>query len=764
MVSAADLQAGPPTQPVTEKIDFDRDIQPIFALSCMRCHGPEKPRSHFRLDNRASALQGGNENTNDVVPGDSRSSLLLRYVARQVPDMEMPPVGRGDPLTPQQISRLRAWIDQGADWGITNQGPQTDLMVDAMVGGRAVHGNEAKFRELENTRDGAVGGVNDFSLHEQVNPSEKLSLDGRVQVPNQDYQLNLALDETDRGFVHAGFDQWRKYYDSSGGYNALAAPPEYNLNQDLYVDDGRFWVDLGLTPPNRPQVVLGYEYQYRQGSEATLDWGNATSQNLHLYPASQAVDEGTHILKLEVSQNLHGWQWADSARVEFDRENNTGTETSFFSAGGSTFNSLLNSQDSYHDVQGMNTLTLNKQIRDWWRVDGGLYYSKLDGGDLFNQPQNGLGSQAITLQRESEIFSVASLFTPLKHLDLSLASQNEWTRESGWGDGVPDLNLFANVPVWSAEDTFKSSQTAGLHYTRIPFTVLFSEARFQEENDREDQSQDAGGPDEFLRQTDPFNLHRDLRAGFNTSPWRWFSLSVQYHNQSSDTDDHLLADVSEGLPVALTNGYPGFILNRKIAGNGLETKLVLRPSGWMSATLTCNLTGTDYKSNTNPAFDPALLELVTPGGEILDGRTRDQTFGLSSTLTPCRRWYFTSALTFSDTRLSTADNGDSSVEPYQGNTWTLSTTVTCALDLKTELQAGCVFTHADYDQNHEAAVLPYGLDFTRQQLHLGLTRRITKHLSGALHYEFSQYSEPGVAGVNNFTAQGVFASLTWKWR
>ena len=66
--------------------------------------GRKNPKSHFRLDNRESALKGGDENTNDIVPGDSSKSLLINYVARQVPDMEMPPVGKGDPLTSQQIS------------------------------------------------------------------------------------------------------------------------------------------------------------------------------------------------------------------------------------------------------------------------------------------------------------------------------------------------------------------------------------------------------------------------------------------------------------------------------------------------------------------------------------------------------------------------------------------------------------------------------------------------------------------------------------
>ena len=764
VVSAAEIQTNLLSQPVTVKIDFARDIQPVFALSCVRCHGPEKPRSHFRLDNRTSALQGGNENTNDVVPGDSRNSLLLNYVAREVPDMEMPPPGRGDPLTPQQIGLLRAWIDQGANWGGTNQGPKTDVNVTTTVGWMGVRGNEAKFRELENTQPGVAGGVEKFSLSQQINPNEKLAVDGHVTAPNHDYQIDFALDETDFGFVHAGFDQWRKYYDSTGGYNSLAVPPQFNLNQDLYVDNGRVWVDVGLTQPNRPQVVLGYEYQYRQGNEATLDWGNATSQNLHLYPASAAINEDTHIIKLDVSQNLNDWQLADSARLQFYRQNNTGFETSIFSNGGSTFTSFLNTQDSYNDVQGLNTLMVNKQVLDWWHLSTGLYYSNLSGTDFFNQPQNGLSSSAITLHRESEIFSVASLFTPLKYLDASLGSQYEWTHEDGFGDSVPDLDLFANNPVNSNQDTFKASQNTGLHYTQIPFTALFAEAEFQEVNVRQYQAED---PDEFIRQDESFNLHQDIRTGFNTSPWRWFSGTVQYHYQSSDTDYNNQQDDFGGQPSTPTNGYAGFILNRQITANGLETKVVLRPATWVSTTLTCNLTSTEYKSTTEPAFgyDPTgLPALVTPGGAILDGNAYDQTYGLSTTLTPWRSFYFTSAFTVSETRLSALDNGDQSVEPYHGRTYTLSSAATYALNLKTDLHASYAFTRADFNQNPDAAVLPYGLDFTRHQLQLGLTRRFTPRVSGSLQYALAEYSEPGAASVNNFTAQGVFASISYKWR
>src|SRR3954470_14421649 len=58
-VSAAepDLSNLPP--PASKTIQFTEEIKPILEHSCIQCHGPEKPKSRFRLDNRLSMLKGG---------------------------------------------------------------------------------------------------------------------------------------------------------------------------------------------------------------------------------------------------------------------------------------------------------------------------------------------------------------------------------------------------------------------------------------------------------------------------------------------------------------------------------------------------------------------------------------------------------------------------------------------------------------------------------------------------------------------------------
>ena len=170
----------PPNLPpsASVKINFDRDIHPILETSCLRCHGAQKPHSDFRLDFRAGALAGGDENTNDIVPGHSEKSLLIAYVTRQVPDTEMPPDGRGAALTPQQIGVLRAWIDQGANWSATNLSPALEMTVAPTIRWFDVSGNKSKFREIEGTKDGFSEGVEKFSATEQISPTEKVSLEG----------------------------------------------------------------------------------------------------------------------------------------------------------------------------------------------------------------------------------------------------------------------------------------------------------------------------------------------------------------------------------------------------------------------------------------------------------------------------------------------------------------------------------------------------------------------------------------------------------
>ena len=96
-----------------DKIDFNKQIRPIFKERCYECHGPDKHESGLRLDKRQEALAGGDSGA-AIVPGDVTSGLLLKNVQSEDAEQVMPP--NGDRLTEEQIKLLKQWIEDGADW------------------------------------------------------------------------------------------------------------------------------------------------------------------------------------------------------------------------------------------------------------------------------------------------------------------------------------------------------------------------------------------------------------------------------------------------------------------------------------------------------------------------------------------------------------------------------------------------------------------------------------------------------------------------
>ncbi len=109
-------------------IDFDRDVRPILADACFRCHGPhaDARKARLRLDLR-EGLFGPTRDAGDdgrdpdspsriVSPGAAEQSELARRVLSDDDDERMPPPGAARQLTAPERERLRRWIAEGAPW------------------------------------------------------------------------------------------------------------------------------------------------------------------------------------------------------------------------------------------------------------------------------------------------------------------------------------------------------------------------------------------------------------------------------------------------------------------------------------------------------------------------------------------------------------------------------------------------------------------------------------------------------------------------
>jgi hypothetical protein len=108
------------------RVDFARDVKPIFEAHCYACHGPEQQMNAFRLDRRSDALRGGTQT--NIGPFNADGSRLYHRLVGTHFGPRMPPSG---PLADAQIETIREWIDEGADWPDAVSGEPPALASDA---------------------------------------------------------------------------------------------------------------------------------------------------------------------------------------------------------------------------------------------------------------------------------------------------------------------------------------------------------------------------------------------------------------------------------------------------------------------------------------------------------------------------------------------------------------------------------------------------------------------------------------------------------
>jgi mono/diheme cytochrome c family protein len=97
-------------------VSYQRDVQPIFAEHCSLCHGVDTAdrKGGLRLDQRESALKGGESGVAAIVPGKPDESEIIRRVTSDDSSERMPPPKHKKPLSARQVDTLTQWIRDGA--------------------------------------------------------------------------------------------------------------------------------------------------------------------------------------------------------------------------------------------------------------------------------------------------------------------------------------------------------------------------------------------------------------------------------------------------------------------------------------------------------------------------------------------------------------------------------------------------------------------------------------------------------------------------
>jgi uncharacterized membrane protein len=128
---------GPPADPNTF---YGARVQPILSAQCVQCHGANKQKGHFRLDNYRALMRGGKDGP-VIQTGNIQASELLRRITLPASNDDFMPKGKR-PLTAEQVKTIELWIAAGAS---------DSVAVDAVKGVPAGSAGpkEVEFEEID---------------------------------------------------------------------------------------------------------------------------------------------------------------------------------------------------------------------------------------------------------------------------------------------------------------------------------------------------------------------------------------------------------------------------------------------------------------------------------------------------------------------------------------------------------------------------------------------------------------------------------------
>lgn len=100
--------------PAQDKVDYQKQIQPLLQAHCVKCHGPKKEEGDLRLDLRKFVFHD-DEDLWVVVPGDPDFSVLYERIMLPADDPDVMPA-EGEKLSDEQVALVKRWIEEGAPW------------------------------------------------------------------------------------------------------------------------------------------------------------------------------------------------------------------------------------------------------------------------------------------------------------------------------------------------------------------------------------------------------------------------------------------------------------------------------------------------------------------------------------------------------------------------------------------------------------------------------------------------------------------------
>ena len=96
------------------KVVFEMKVEPILRKHCLKCHGPEKQKGDYRVDDMRILFAGGESEVKAIIPGNPGDIKLIQGILLPEDDDDVMPPGGKERLSDDEALTLIKWIQKGA--------------------------------------------------------------------------------------------------------------------------------------------------------------------------------------------------------------------------------------------------------------------------------------------------------------------------------------------------------------------------------------------------------------------------------------------------------------------------------------------------------------------------------------------------------------------------------------------------------------------------------------------------------------------------
>ena len=693
----------------------------------------------------------------------------------------------------------------------TEEEPEYKNWIELGIGGTWTSGDKAQFEQEHHLPgDQVYGGITDMHYEHGVGEAT-LTVDGHALWDINDYDITVKLEQPKFGYLAAGFNAYRTWYDGNGGF----FPPHGGtwfapFFPEMHIDRDEVWIEFGLRVPDWPEITLRWSREIRDGQKDSTIWGdtnqtgggNALSgPTRKIVPSFRDIDEKRDIFAFDASKTfgntdvLLGMRWEHIVDTDdLKMERNAGQILPPPVAGRQRF--VTQDLNDDIDLFSGHAITETRFTDNFWFTAGYSYttlQNDLSGSRIFGTHFDSAFGEPVPqlAQRDHAFLDLAGIAQVKYHVvnanlfwmpfeNLSVISGFRYTHESQDNN---DMFLaeepVANTPPFTpltginppggfhfgpaqpvvgerTSDYDRFAERLDLRYTGIKDWLFYAEGEWEEETGHVFENQQNVGQEEVVEEDKDTNfLGQKYVVGLTWYPMTRLNLAAQYYHKIAEYDnDHLFNSSNQRL------------LDQDWNTDDANIRVTITPKIPACLGSLSLVSRYDFVYTT---IDSQWFHEGETFAEEQSGKITKHLIAETITWNPLARLYLQAdgsvVLNQTETPASKIDltpNTSPTVVNFRNDYWTVSALAGFLLDDKTDLNAGYSFFCANDHFKNTRVGQPYGLGATEHTVSAGIGHQFNKQVRVTLKYTYFDYRDSLYGGHNNYTAHSIFSGLQYR--